>query len=387
MFVAPDRIPVAGPSITEREVELVTEAARTAWYQSHYSYNARFESLLADYVGVAHAVSVPHCTAALHLALAALGIGPGDEVIVPDVTWIASVAPIVYVGAEPVLVDILLDTWCIDPAAVEAAIGPRAKAVIGVDLYGSVCDWERLEQIVARHGLVLIEDAAEALGSQFKDRKAGAFGIVSAFSFHGSKTVVTGEGGMLATDNSHLFERVLFLRDHGRKPGDRLFLNGEIAFKYRMSAVQAALGVAQMERIDELIARKRAIFGWYRERLANIPGIALNAEPEGTLNSYWMVTVVPDVDLGVDKFALVAELDKRNIDSRPFFSRLSSLPAFDGRESAKRFVGPRDKGISASTCGVNLPSGYNMTEDLVDIVCCAFRDALDALIAGRNKHR
>jgi perosamine synthetase len=387
MFVAPDRIPVAGPSITEREVELVTEAARTAWYQSHYSYNARFESLLADYVGVAHAVSVPHCTAALHLALAALGIGPGDEVIVPDVTWIASVAPIVYVGAEPVLVDILLDTWCIDPAAVEAAIGPRAKAVIGVDLYGSVCDWERLEQIVARHGLVLIEDAAEALGSQFKDRKAGAFGIVSAFSFHGSKTVVTGEGGMLATDNSHLFERVLFLRDHGRKPGDRLFLNGEIAFKYRMSAVQAALGVAQMERIDELIARKRAIFGWYKERLANIPGIALNAEPEGTLNSYWMVTVVPDVGLGVDKFALMTELDKRNIDSRPFFSRLSSLPAFDGRESAKRFVGPRDKGIPASTCGINLPSGYNMTEELVDIVCRAFRDALDALIAGRNKHR
>jgi perosamine synthetase len=376
MLVASDRIPVAGPSITEREVELVAEAARTAWYQNHYSYNARFEKLLTDYVGVAHAVSVPHCTAALHLALAALGIGPGDEVIVPDVTWIASVAPVVYVGAEPVLVDILPDTWCIDPAAVEAAVGPRTKAVIGVDLYGSVCDWERLEQIAARHGLFLIEDAAEALGSQFKGRKAGAFGTVSTFSFHGSKMVVTGEGGMLATDNNDLFERVLFLRDHGRKPGDRFFLNSEIGFKYRMSAVQAALGVAQMERIDELTARKREIFGWYRKWLKNIPGIALNAEPEGTLNSYWMVTVVPDVALGVDKFALVAELDKRNIDSRPFFSRLSTLPAFDGRDSAKRFVGPNDKGIPASTFGVNLPSGYNMTEETVNIVVHALEDII-----------
>jgi perosamine synthetase len=383
-----DRIPVAGPSITEREVELVAEAARSGWYKNHYSYNARFERMLADYVGVAHAVSVPHCTAALHLALAALGIGPGDEVIVPDVTWIASVAPVFYVGAEPVLVDILPDSWCIDPAAVEAAIGPRTKAVIGVDLYGSVCDWERLEQIAARHGLLLIEDAAEALGSQFKGRMAGAFGAASAFSFHGSKTVVTGEGGMLATDDSHLFERVLFLRDHGRKPGDRFFLNDAIAFKYRMSAVQAALGVAQMERIDELIACKRAIFGWYKERLANVPGIALNVEPEGTRNCYWMVTAVPDRALGVDKFALMKELDVRNIDSRPFFARLSSLPAFDGRESAKRFVGPCDKGVLPSTSGVNLPSGYNMTEELVEIVCGALRDSLDQLAVGlRKKHR
>ena len=173
MIVASERIPVAAPSITEREVELAAEAARTAWRQNHYAYNARFERMLADYVGVAHAVSVPHATAALHLALAALGIGPGDEVIAPDVTWIASVAPIVYVGAEPVLVDILPDTWCLDPDAVEAAIGPRTKAILGVDLYGSTCDWERLQAIADRRGLALIEDAAEALGSARHGRKAG----------------------------------------------------------------------------------------------------------------------------------------------------------------------------------------------------------------------
>ena len=182
MFIAPERIPVAGPSITEREVELVAEAARTAWYGNHYVYNARFERMLGDYVGVAHAVSVPHATAALHLALAALNIGPGDEVIVPDVTWIASVAPVTYVGAEPVLVDILPDTWCIDPDAVERAIGPKTKAIIGVDLYGSTCDWARLQAIADLHGLALIEDAAEALGSLHHGRRAGAFGRVSAFN-------------------------------------------------------------------------------------------------------------------------------------------------------------------------------------------------------------
>jgi perosamine synthetase len=183
---------------------------------------------------------------------------------------------------------------------------------------------------------------------------------------------------MLATNDQQLFDRVLHMRDHGRKPGDRYFLNDEIAFKYRMSAVQAALGVAQMERIDALIAYKRAIFGWYAERLGNVPGVTLNAEPAGTFNSYWMVTLVPDAGLGFDKFTLMAELEKRNIDARPFFSRLSTLPAFEGREIAKRFLGPNDKGIAASTHGVNLPSGYNMTEDLVDIVCRAVQDAFGA---------
>ncbi len=376
MIVAPERIPVAAPSITEREVELAGEAARTAWRQNWYAYNARFERMLADYVGVAHAVSVPHATAALHLALAALGVGPGDEVIAPDATWIASVAPIVYVGAEPVLVDILPDTWCIDPDAVEAAIGPKTKAIVGVDLYGSTCDWHRLQAIADRHGLALIEDAAEALGSVHHGRKAGAMGRVSAFSFHGAKTVVTGEGGMLATDDSALFQRVLFLRDHGRNPGDRFFQFSEIAFKYRMSAVQAALGVAQMERIDELIAYKRAIFGWYRDRLAGMNGLTLNAEPAGTRNSYWMTTAILDPNLGLDKFAVMAEFDKRNIDTRPFFSRLSTLPAFDERPNSKRFVTPTDRGARLAEYGVNLPSGYNMTEGLVDIVCGALREII-----------
>ncbi len=256
MIVAPERIPVAGPSITDREVELTAEAARVGWYGKHYVYNERFERLLADYVGRKHAVSLPHCTAGLHLAMAAAGIGPGDEVIAPDVTWIASVAPVTYLGATPVLVDILPDTWCIDPDAVEAAIGPRTKAIIGVDLYGSTCDWERLEAIAEHHGLFLIEDSAEALGSMHHGKRAGAYGKVSTFSFHGTKTVATGEGGMLATDDDELLARVLRLRDHGRPPGDRFYQFTEFAYKYRMNAVTAALGCAQMEAVSTSPSRR-----------------------------------------------------------------------------------------------------------------------------------
>jgi perosamine synthetase len=376
VIVAPERIPVAGPSITEREVTLTAEAARTAWYANHYAFNSRFERMLADYVGLPHAVSLPHCTSALHLALAALGVGPGDEVIVPDVTWIASVAPVTYVGAEPVLVDIDPVTWCIDPSAAEAAIGPRTKAIIGVDLYGSMCDWDALTALAQKRGLWLVEDAAEAMGSQYRSRHAGSFGDVSAFSFHGSKTVVTGEGGMLATSRKDIFDRVLFLRDHGRQPGDKLFDNSEIGFKYRMSAVQAALGVAQMERIDELIARKRAIFARYAANLSSLKGITLNAEPEGTLNSYWMVTVVLDPAFGMDKYALIKELDRRNIDTRPFFSPLSTLAAFDNRPAAKRHLSVNDNGRRVARYGVNLPSGYHMDATRIDIVSDALREIL-----------
>jgi perosamine synthetase len=371
-----ERIPVAGPSITEREVEVVAEAARTAWFGNHQTYNTRFEKAVSEYVGVAHAMTVPHCTAALHLIFKALGIGPGDEVIVPDVTWIASIAPIVYVGADPVLVDMLPDTWCLDPAAVEAAIGPKTRAILGVDLYGSMCDWDALQKIADKHHLHLIEDSAEALGSEYRGRRAGSFGKAAAFSFHGSKTVVTGEGGMLVTGDRALLDRVLFLRDHGRRPGDRFYINDEIAFKYRMSAVTAALGVAQMERIDELITRKRQIFSWYKEGLAGVEGLTLNAEPQGTKNSYWMVTAIVDPSYGLPKARLMECFDARNIDARPFFTPLFEQPAFLGRARSKRFVTPNGKGHVIARNGINLPSGYHMTRDKVALVCDAFREIL-----------
>jgi len=369
-------IPVAGPSITEREGELAREAAMGAWGPDHYRYNARFERMMADLVGVAHAVSLPHATSGLHLALAAAGIGPGDEVIGPDVTWIASMAPVSYVGATPVFVDILSDSWCLDPAAVEAAITPKTRAIIGVDLYGSMCDWGRLRDIATRHNLLLIEDAAEALGSTWAGQQAGSLGDMAVFSFHGSKTITTGEGGMLVTNDDHLHARVQKLRDHGRPPGDRFFLNDEVAFKYKMSAVQAALGIAQMERIGTLIDYKRRLFGWYRDRLAGVPGLRLNAEPQQVRNSYWMVTVVPEEGFGHDKFSLQAALRARGIDSRPFFSQLSKLRAYEGRHDSARFLPAAPAGAAAATRGINLPSGYGLDEATVDRVCSALLDAL-----------
>ncbi|MEW6091030.1 MAG: DegT/DnrJ/EryC1/StrS family aminotransferase [Pseudomonadota bacterium] len=373
-----DVIPVAGPWVTEREVEYVADAARNAWFSNHYEYNRRFEEAFAAYVGVKHAVSLPHCTAAIHLSLAAAGIGPGDEVIVPDVTWIASVAPVIYVGATPIFADIKKDTWCIDPKSVEAAITPRTKAIIGVDLYGSMADWAELRRIAERHGLMLIEDAAEALGSEYGGKKAGALGDTGVFSFHGSKTITTGEGGMFVTNDDHLHQRVMTLRDHGRPPGDKLFLNTEVGFKYKMSALQAAFGLAQIERVEELITRKRQIFNWYREALGDIGGITLNAEPQGTLNSYWMVTVIPDASFGMDKFALMEGFRERKIDTRPFFSPLSSLPAFADRPGSSAYMPAQPAGEFIAKSGVNLPSGYHMTPDLVRRVADALKQILKA---------
>ncbi|MEM1382245.1 MAG: DegT/DnrJ/EryC1/StrS family aminotransferase [Pseudomonadota bacterium] len=377
MIAAPALIPVAAPWITEREGELARQAAMEGWGPDHYRFNRAFEEAFAAYIGVRHAVSLPHATAGLHLALAALGVGPGDEVVVPAVTWIASVAPVVYVGAEPVFADIDPVTWCLDPQAAAAAITPKTKAILGVDLYGSMCDWPALRALAEAYGLALIEDAAEALGSTLHGRRAGAWGDAAAFSFHGSKTLVTGEGGMLVTDSDAVLARVQSLRDHGRPPGDRFFQNTEVAFKYKMPAVAAGLGLAQMERIDALVARKREIFGWYRQRLGGLNGLRINAEPEAHENSAWMVTAIPDAAHDLDKFTLMARLRERNIDSRPFFSALPEIEAFADRPEAARFLPRPMAGASAAKRGVNLPSGYTLTEGDVDLVCRALAEILE----------
>jgi len=317
------RIPVAGPSITQREIDYVTEAVRTAWYDGANTFHDRFERAFATHCGRRHAVALPSCTAGLHLALMALGVGPGDEVIVPEATWIASVAPVRYVGATPVFADIDARTWCLSPRSFAELITPRTKAAIVVDLYGSMPDWDELAAVAERHGVALIEDSAEAAGSRWRDRPAGAFGVMAAFSFHGSKTLTAGEGGMLLLDDDRLLDRVLRLRDHGRAPGDVMFCNEEVGWKYKMSSMQAALGLAQLERLDELVAGKRRLYGWYREMLDGWNAGSLNPDVPGLYNSYWMSTVVLDSRLEVTKEALVPALKAQGIDSRPFFSPLS----------------------------------------------------------------
>lgn len=363
-----DRIPIAGPSITQREIDYATDAATHGWYARAGEYPQRFEEAFANYIGVKHAVSLPSCTSGLHLALAALGIGPGDEVIVPDLTWIASAAPISYVGATPVFADIDENTWCLCAASVRACITENTKAILPVDLYGGVPEYPVLRAIADEHHLKIIEDAAEAIGSEFDGRKAGALGDLAAFSFHGSKTFTTGEGGMLVTDDDELHSRVMQLRDHGREPGDVHFKNTEVAFKYKMPPVAAAIGLAQVERAEELVARKRDIFEWYREALTGMEGISMNYEPANTKNTFWMVTAVLDPMLEWPKEKLMAALDVEGIDSRPMFHPLSSLPAYDGQAQAA--VARKRNAVSyrLSPWGINLPSAMNLTRDQVQCV-------------------
>ncbi len=371
-----ERIPVAGPWITEKEIAYVTDAVTNAWYGNANVYHERFEKAFADYLGVAHAVALPSCTSAIHLSLLALGVGPGDEVIVPDATWIASAAPITYVGATPVFADMDENTWCISADSLQSCITPKTKAVIVVDLYGNMPDMDAVLDVARRNGIAVIEDAAEAAGAEYKGKKAGSFGDTGVFSFHGSKTLTTGEGGMLVTNDPQLYKEVLFLRDHGRRPGGRMFWNTEVAYKYKMSSMQAALGLAQLERLDELMIRKREIFGWYKDRLATTSGLILNPEPVSTRNAYWMVTVVLDPKLGIEKDELITKLGQKNIDCRPFFHPLSSIPAYDGTPQAQAAQSRNAVSYRITPYGINLPSGLNMTEEKVEYVCDALKAAL-----------
>lgn len=363
------RIYYTKPSITELEQRYAADAAAHGWGERCYEYIDRFERMFAEHLGVPHTIATSSCTGALQLGLAGLGIGAGDEVIVGDINWIASVAPVVHAGATPVLVDVLPDTWCVDPAAVEAAITPRTKAIIAVHLYGNLCDMDRLLAIGERHGIAVIEDAAEAIGSIWHGRRAGSMGRFSTFSFHGSKTVTTGEGGLFATGDAALYERVLTLSNHGRARGEtRQFWPSMVGFKFKMSNLQAAIGCAQMERVDELIAGKRRVFEAYRARLADLP-LQLNPEPEGTVNGYWMPTFVVNADVRFDRDELLRSFGDQGIDGRVFFWPLSMLP-MHRQNPANRCA------YSLFWRAMNLPSYHDLTDSEVDRVSACVRRLL-----------
>ena len=371
-----ERIPVAGPSITQKEIDYVTDAVTNAWYGSANVYHDRFEKAFAEYLDVRHAMALPSCTSAIHLSLLAMGVGPGDEVIVPDATWIASAAPITYVGATPVFADIDERTWCLSAESFETCVTPKTKAVIPVALYGNMPDMDSIKDVARRHGIAVVEDAAEAIGSEYKGRKAGSFGDASVFSFHGSKTLTTGEGGMLLTNDEKLFERARFLRDHGRTPGDKMFFNHEVAYKYKMSSMQAALGLAQLERIEELLEQKRRTFKWYEEELRDVEGVTLNYAAPDTKPVYWMITVILDPKFDLPKEQLLENLSERGIDCRPFFHPLSSIPAYRDTEQARLARARNQVSYRISPYGLNLPSALNMTEEKTRIVCATLREIL-----------
>ena len=365
------RILYTKPSITELEVRYATDAAANGWGEHCYEYIARFEEAFKNHLGVKHAIATSSCTGALHMGLAALGISSGDEVIMADTNWIATAAPIVHLGAKPVFVDILQDSWCIDPERAEAAITPRTKAIIAVHLYGNLCDMDRLLAIGEKHGISVVEDAAEAIGSVYYGKRAGSMGRFGAFSFHGTKTITTGEGGMLVTNDGDIYEHVLTLSNHGRaKDQTKRFWPDMVGFKYKMSNIQAAIGCAQMLRIDELVARKREILSAYRSRLAHLPGVGMNPEPEGTINGAWMPTVVFAPETMITRENLQTAFSIEHIDARVFFWPLSGLPMFGpmpGNANA----------LSIPSRAINLPSYHDQTEAELERVCNVVRGLLD----------
>src|SRR5206468_1241120 len=283
------RIPIAAPVIGARELECVADAVRSGWVSSAGAYVSRFERDFAAFVGSRHAVAVSSGTSALHVALCALRVGLGDEVIVPDLTFAAAAHAVVMTGATPVFADVDPDTWCVDPRAVERALGPKTRAIIAVHLYGHPAAVDAVLALARPRGIVVIEDAAEAHGARIGALRVGSIGDLGSFSFYGNKVITTGEGGMITTDDAAVAARIRFLKDQGMTK-ERRYYHTEVAFNYAMTNMQAALGVAQLERIDEFLAKKRAIFGWYRERLAG--RVTLNAERDGCVASYWMTCAV-----------------------------------------------------------------------------------------------
>jgi perosamine synthetase len=350
------------PSITELEVGYATDAARNGWGEHCYEYITRFEEAFKSHLGVAYAIATSSCTGALHMGMAALDIGLGDEVIMADTNWIATAAPITYLEAKPVFVDVLPDTWCIDPDMIEDAITPKTKAIIAVHLYGNLCDMERLLALGEKHGIPVIEDAAEAIGSVYHGKCAGSMGAFGCFSFHGTKTMTTGEGGIFVTQDRALYEKVLTLSNHGRDViQTKQFWADCIGFKYKMSNMQAAIGCGQMERIGELIRRKREIFSYYQEQLSELTGVTMNPEKPGTVNGYWMPTVVFDQSMEIEHMRLVDCFKHDNIDARVFFYPLSGLPMFSSQTD-------HVNSYSLPSRAINLPSYHDLSKDDQDRV-------------------
>lgn len=360
-------VPSGGPWITEREIDYVTDACANGWYNHWQDYLNRFEQAMCGLTGSKYAIATSSCTGALHIAMLALGLKPGDEVIMPEITWIATATGVCYTGATPVFVDLEPDTWCLDPEAFRAAITPRTKAVIPVHMYGHPADMHAINAIAAEYGITVIEDAAPGIGSRYHDKPVGSLGLAAAFSFQGAKPLVTGEGGALVTSDENFYDRAYYYWDHCRDTSQVLF-NTDIGVKYKMANVLAALGLAQVERADEIIGKRRQIFFWYRDRLGDIPGLQLNVERENIYNNFYVPTIVLDADFGIEPVELMKRMDAAGVRNRPFFRCLSKFPMF---EPAKT---PVSDHLAAR--GINLPCASRLTEDDVDYAASVVRNVL-----------
>lgn len=364
------RIPVSEPSLTGNEEKYVLECIRTNWISSLGKFIPEFEGGFAGFCGSKYGVAVMNGTAALQLALAALGIRGGDEVIVPDLTFVATANAVKYLGATPVFVDSEPDTWNVSPEKIAAAVTKKTKAIIPVHLYGHPCDMDAIMEIAGKHNLLIIEDAAEAHGAEYKGRKAGSMGDVGCFSFYGNKILTTGEGGMCVTSDAEIAERMRFLRDHAMSHEKR-YWHTEVGYNLRMTNVQAAIGVAQLERIEKLIAKKIADARLYNSLLQNVKGLSVQPQMPWAKSVYWMHSVLVDErEFGCSRDELMAGLKESGIDSRPFFYPMHQLPPYKNGHSDKDFP----VAVRLSRAGINLPSAVQLSEQDIRYVCEAIAD-------------
>jgi len=358
--LANQKIPIASPDLSGNEEKYVVEAIRSTWISSSGHFVDRFEKEFAAICETKYALGVSNGTVALHLALAALGVGPGDEVLLPSLTYIATANAVRYVGAEPVFVDVDPDTWCIDPHLLEPSITRRTRAVIAVHLYGHPADMDPIKEIAAIYGLWVIEDAAEAFMARYKGRSTGGLGHMATFSFYGNKIITSGEGGAVTLNDKHLAEHARILRGQGMDPARRYYFP-ITGYNFRLTNVASAILCAQLERRERFYRRRRQIFAEYSDALADIPGIAFQPVAEWADICPWLFCIAVDPDeYGCTRDELAAILAERGIETRPFFYPLHRLPPF--REESRR----RDEKLPVtdrlSKMGLNLPTYVGLTK-------------------------
>ncbi len=359
-------IPVYEPVLKGNEKKYVMDCLKSNWISSFGKYNYKFEEAFASYCGVKYGVAVTSGTSALHLAAATLKIGKGDEVIIPDFTMIAPALAIAYQGAKPIFVDAEPKTWTINPKKIEEKITKRTKAILPVHIYGHPCDMDPILRIARRYDLYVIEDAAEAHGALYKGKKAGSFGQINAFSFYTNKVVTTGEGGMIVTNDKKLYERAQWLRNFCMDP-ERRYFHREIGFKYAMTNIQAAIGLAQLEYIEDTIKRKREIAKEYNELLEKIPCITLPYEAENVRNVYWMYGILIEDNFGVSRDKVKELLFKRGIDTRFFFTGMHKQPPF-------KTIGNFPVSEALERKGLYLPCSINITKKDLKFVAQSLED-------------
>lgn len=362
-------IPVCEPKLTGNELKYVADCINTNWISSKGDYITRFEKGFAEFCGAAHGVSCTNGTAALHLALESLGIGRGDEVIIPDLSMVAVAYAVSYTGAVPVLIDAKKETWNIDEDKIEEKITKKTKAIIPVHTYGHPCEMDRITELAKKHNLYVIEDAAEAHGALYKNKKAGSLGDIACFSFYANKIITTGEGGMLVTKDKAIADKARYLMNMAfSKPR---FLHQDRGFNYRMTNLQAAIGLAQLEKIDELMNNRIANAQLYNRLLKDTPGITLPPCLPHIRNVYWMYSVLIEEDFGLSRDKVMEKLSVDGIDTRNFFFPMHKQPFF--KKLGIKFSGsyPVSEGLSRK--GINLPSGSGLKKEDVKRVADAIK--------------